>query len=107
MTFYIGQKVVCIEAASGPTCTHRTREPDKGDICTVSNIYNHPEGLVLELIEFPSRACDHFLPGWLAESFRHVVERSTDISFAHEILRKASKPAKAPARSTQLVPSAI
>jgi hypothetical protein len=34
--------------------------------------------------------------GFFARRFRPVVERKTDISFAHEILRKASKPARGP-----------
>ncbi|UQD69242.1 hypothetical protein JEY40_24820 [Bradyrhizobium japonicum] len=34
-----------------------------------------------------------------AEWLRPIVERKTDISFAHEILRKATKPARSPAVS--------
>lgn len=84
MTFHVGQKVVCVEAATGSCeCRH---EPDKNNICTVANVYMHHMGLVLELEEFPAPKCQHFDPGWLAESFRPIVERKTDISVFTEML---------------------
>jgi len=88
MTFRVGQKVVCVDKALGSILG--IREPDKGDIATVSNIYDHPEGLVLELIEFPQRNHSGYAPGWLAISFRPIVERKTDISELQALLNPAN-----------------
>ena len=96
--FRIGQKVACIETSPGGDVV-------KGQIYTVSWIAPHGRFLAptIRVVEVP---CHPETGGFWAERFRPIVEHKTDISFAHEILRKASKPAKAPARAKSLIPSA-
>ena len=83
MTFRVGQKVVCIDSSGG--C--EAYGIFSGRIYTITNIGLWlGKTLHVDVKEIPSR-----VPlGWRATRFRPVVERKTDISFAHEILRKAS-----------------
>jgi hypothetical protein len=102
MTFRVGQKVVCVNAKPR-NVGFRIRGLVEGAIYTVRRvgIQSHPE-----LGEQPSiwleetvRSCPFYDIGDLGSHvsrFRPAVERKTDISFAHEILRKASKPARGP-----------
>jgi hypothetical protein len=104
MTFRVGQKVVKIPG-TGKAGGH----PDlpslvNGAVYTIrdidwraAHIHGTPTirveevtGPVIETTVGP------FEPGYSPKVFRPVVERKTDISFAHEILRKASKPARGP-----------
>lgn len=84
--FFVGQKVVCIHDAMFACGCGCRCEPDKNDIGTIANIYVHQTGLVLELVEFPAPKCLHFDPGFLAESFRPIVDRKTDISVFTSLL---------------------
>lgn len=99
MTFRVGQKVVCISTESSPyESLLGTIEPSKGDIGTVTNVYVARLGaIVIELLEWPQPGgkLDGMIyePGWLAEDFRPL----TDISFAHEILRKVTRKNRVPA----------
>jgi hypothetical protein len=95
MTFRVGQKVVCVDAAGEAAL-------ELGSVYTISEIlpptFCRWRGLKrytigLWFAELP--VDDEY--GYAPERFRPVVERKTDISFAHEILRKASKPARGPA----------
>jgi hypothetical protein len=74
--FRVGQKVVCIAPKLG---CWPDPEPGKGDICTVTRVYSYGPVLTLELAEFPTFSRP-YAPGWMAEDFRPVVERKTDIS---------------------------
>jgi hypothetical protein len=88
MTFRVGQKVVCVDASGNAQYVMK-----EGDIFTIVGAGIHPS-----CIELDCRPIND-LPGacsWRTSRFGPVVERKTDISFAHEILRKASKPARVP-----------
>lgn len=84
-----GDKVVCVNLEY----THPDFEiwgwtetdPQIGDIGTIREVFEESGLIWLKLAEFP---------GWdySASHFRPVEPRKTDISFAHEILRKATKP---------------
>lgn len=91
--FRVGQKVVCIHNTPpkhirGPY----ERYPVLGAVYTVSKVglfhENDPDRLpciLVDEIDRPENA-----PLW-AHRFRPLIERKTDISFAHEILRKVTK----------------
>jgi hypothetical protein len=106
MTFRVGQKVVCIYSlfpkhslrGHWQQFWHPYVSPVNQQIYTIANIYMAGDELCLELLEMPSPATDVWCAGFLACGFRPVVARDTDISFAHEILRKTSK--RMPARSS-------
>jgi hypothetical protein len=99
MTFRVGQKVVCVDAENGLQWSRRW--VSVGEIYEIAAVYPAD----------PNDGCaDHLGSLWAVDlrgimkpngfgalRFRPVVERKTDISFAHEILRKASKPARGPA----------
>lgn len=86
MTFRVGQKVVCVDAGR----CYRKRKTDlvKGAIYEIEAIdeFGGERGLVVSGARswWPSGAYN-------ARRFRPLVERKTDIGFAHEILRKASR----------------
>lgn len=77
--FGVGQPVECIDARGGGTCLRSKQvytclavEPEfmRVDCCADPNHENHR---------------------WFVRRFRPIVDKATDISFAHEILRKTSK----------------
>lgn len=80
MGFKVDQKVVCVDASDGPgdAYFHGLR---KGETYVIESL----DGAACVSVA-GIRGC------WLAARFRPVVERKTDIGFAHEILQKASKP---------------
>jgi hypothetical protein len=97
MTFRVGQKVVCIK---GPRRHRDLTQPKIGEVYTIRLIYpssftGEPGFLLEEIVNGLHPNGREY--GFYADRFRPVIERKTDISFAHEILRKASKPARAPA----------
>lgn len=66
--------------------------PKSDVVYTVANTYTTPCGTpMIELLELPSPADGYWYAGFAACVFRPVVTRKTNIGFAHEILRKASK----------------
>lgn len=107
MTFRVGQKVVCVDDKP----FHENRgvpEIKSGVVYTIRWVGEAPYapdrifGPVVRLQEVMRGPNGH--PEWndypfSARRFRPIVERKTDISFAHEILRKATKPARTPALS--------
>ena len=92
MTFRVGQNVVCIDDSAGLVSGEMTLV--KGRVYKVYAVYPDAKPLPEIVVD------DGSWRGWLSRRFRPVVERKTDISFAHEILRKASKPARSPAISS-------
>lgn len=82
MTFRVGQKVVCVDASGQEVFI------EKGAIYTIISI--SPCGVYIRVADGG---------GHYKHRFRPIVERKTDISFAHEILRKATKPTRSPAVS--------
>jgi len=98
MTFRVGQKVVCVDDTTPEGFDWYKMPIKKGAIYTVSQ-----SGLSSWLDGAPAihlSEVKRSVPFW-ASRFRPVVERKTDISFAHEILRKASKPARGPVVALQ------
>lgn len=96
MAFHVGQKVEYIGGlnvnGSGLPL------PRRGVVYTVSNFYIKSYGWghhieVVEILELPFDGNSEFDPGFNARAFRPIVERKTDIGFAHEILRKVNNPA--------------
>ena len=100
MAFRVGQKVVCVSGAAGDVGYKEAgpySKPTRGGVYTIATINYWPARTILTLVE-----CDnsHLInkfdrsglePGFNAKCFRPIVERKTDISFAHEILRKVSR----------------
>jgi hypothetical protein len=94
--FRVGQKVVCVDDRSNLWTAPWIKRGRIYEIAGFTAGTGDPLGL------FPDSGSDvllvgiHKPGGFAAARFRPVVERKTDIGFAHEILRKASKPARAP-----------
>lgn len=83
MAFRVGQKVVCVaEPISDPRCVHPIFQ--KGSVYTVSLIEEYEGEAFITVAEL------HPTVTGQACGFRPIVERKTDISFAHEILRSVS-----------------
>lgn len=94
MTFRVGQKVECI-AAPVDDLQPGEVSAEIGGIYTIRGmmVWGGVLGLLLEEIRNPPVHCIggfHERHQW-AGRFRPLVTRKTDIAFAHEILRKASK----------------
>lgn len=102
--FRVGQKVVCVDARN-------VRKYSKWPIREGSTLDGLSEGLVYtiraigsfrgvpciwldEIVRMPDLYGE---AGYHPARFRPVVERKTDIGWAHEILRKATKKKRAPA----------
>lgn len=86
MTFRVGQQVVCVDDSLPANPWHRDHMIVKGQIYTVMALAG-PHCIDIDGSE---RA-------WQNRRFRPLIERKTDIGFAREILRKASK--KKPVRA--------
>lgn len=104
MSFRIGQKVVCVGTNGTPrvdwdawVAYYKIVRPDRGSIYTVRDIRIGSEGRqfirLVEIVNPHAKFCDapDQEPWWWAEAFRPVVDRKTDISFAVEILKKATR----------------
>lgn len=101
MTFRVGQNVVCIKASTISGWGGK-QDAEVGRVYTIRCCYIDEigtPGLLLEEIKNPVKWSVALEFGFVASRFRPVVDRKTDISFAHEILRKATKPARSPAVS--------
>lgn len=103
MTFHVGQKVVCIKAGSPGSEAAWTsvgaRYVRLNGIYTIRAINVWGDGAKLRFVELDNRHLEgvysEIEPGFRATHFRPIVDRKTDISFAHEILRKAKVPVRA------------
>lgn len=86
MNFHIGQRIVCIDA--GPSDKGVRSGLVKGRIYTISGIFDHWDGLGLQLNEIltPNAPLLIHFPAWRAERFRPIIERKTDISIFTAIL---------------------
>ena len=85
MIFRVGQKVVCVDAAE--TNNWNIPELMEGGIYTIS----WTDGPDVLLVEPTFRSRFGLNTPFRADRFRPIVERKTDIGFAHEILRKATR----------------
>lgn len=88
--FRVGQKVVCVEERAGNSCCGHV-EPGLNDIGTITDLWMRGDHLVLSLAEFPAPCCRHFAEGWLAVSFRPVVEKKTDIAIFTAMLNPSKR----------------
>lgn len=95
MTFHVGQKVVCVDANSPSfqNFNHSKNLLINREIYTIEWVGTDlPTGIcMVQLCELPTKNQFDSPIYYQAKRFRPLVERKTDISFAHEILRKASK----------------
>lgn len=92
MTFRVGQKVICVDDEQPRI---RIRPVVRGGVYTIRDIGEEPlypgqYWVLLEEIRNTARDALGEL-AYRTSRFRPIVERNTDISFAHEILKKASK----------------
>jgi len=106
MTFHVGQKVVRISGAD-PGYIKKVMQmwrerygsysyPEIDDVVTIRSINSWPHATLLTFFEHDNSSLkkkvgSKYEPGFDAAYFRPLVERKTDISFAHEILRKTSQ----------------
>jgi hypothetical protein len=79
MMFHVGQPVECIDASLPANPWHREHPLVLHKIYIVQHLF-------VKCIDI-----DGSRRGWQNWRFRPIVERKTDIGFAHEILRKVSK----------------
>lgn len=90
--FHVGQKVVCVQ----DTELRREITPRRGEVYTIRSIHPYNGRIYFRLVEIVNEP-RLYSTGFYGEcffnreGFRPIVERKTDISFAHEILRKATK----------------
>lgn len=93
MAWRVGMKVVCVDASDrGFTMASWGADiPVEGEIYTVLDVLDcyGIEGLLLKEI----RNTPDWMYAYNSDRFRPLVERKTDISFAHEILRTVTKTA--------------
>lgn len=101
MIFRIGQPVICIKPDGWRDLVCGETGPTFHQRLTIRDIERIPAGLFLRFEEIVNPCLRYreredeclFSARW----FRPVVERETDISFAHEILREASNKVEEPA----------
>lgn len=91
MTFRVGQKVVCINDYDDQGRDFVARN---GGIYTISRIIV-VDRIFIDLLF--DEISNPYGVGWCSENFRPVVDKTTDISFAIDILRKASNKVREPA----------
>ena len=100
--FRVGQKVVCVNAGvvgSTPgdmAPWEPSEEVFEGRVYTVAGSFANPDTGEPMVRLYEVRRCISAIRSWghdgyYAIRFRPVTERKTDISFAHEILRKVSR----------------
>ena len=108
MAFRVGQKVVCVDdsrgtkympAGFGPSRSSNLHGLTRGRVYTIRDL-DTEEGILVCRVEEIIRPVESYYgkEAWFAQGrFRPVAEKKTDIGFAHEILRKASKRETQPA----------
>lgn len=94
--FFRGQKVVYVGWKKNwrdriNLLIHPCVLPIVGRTYTISNIYQGPKKLLIEVKEIVEPASDYWCPGWNAEHFRPLVDRKTDISALKALLEPASR----------------
>jgi hypothetical protein len=98
-TAKVGDKVVCADACKlhGGQST-RLQEGEVYTVAAVQNAYGYAHGVFVgRYVAVRLAEVCHPISvtqGFAITRFRPVIPRKTDISFAHEILRKASRPVK-------------
>lgn len=87
MAFYVGQKVVCVDAGIGKL-SMRKANLEEGAVYTISKVIDWFGHVGLHLVEAKP------LPGYsgfAAERFRPIVERKTDISIFKAMLNHSKQ----------------
>ena len=90
MSFYVGQKVVCVHDLVAPATVNEL--PRKGSIYTVRWVGRRPEtdgdkvGVLLAEISAGIEPVSGNEYAFLAEHFRPLIERKTDISIFQRML---------------------
>lgn len=79
--FRVGQKVVCVDASGYEHLT-------EGHVYDVTRTNHLPTWININCCAMHANRDG---AGWERSRFRPIVERKTDIGFAHEILRKTSR----------------
>lgn len=99
MTFYVGQKVVCVYAGGDPAFDDwdESERIVVGQIYTIRRVYIDHDGedcVWLDEVQRSHLSRIDWGPdvGYGAYRFRPVVERKTDISIFEEILRNTKAP---------------
>jgi hypothetical protein len=96
MMFRLGQKVVCVDddiVGKNPTSIIPPHLPKLHQVYTVRGFIKSDDGReFVYLCEIVNPIRNNHEPAFAPFRFRPIVERKTDISFAHEILRKANAP---------------
>lgn len=88
--FHVGQKVVCVDD-TGDRVGRTETFPVKGVVYTIRACGQYGVHLE-EIINQPQQYIqDYGEVFFKARRFRPLIERKTDIGFAHEILRKATR----------------
>ena len=96
MTFYVGQKVVCVDDRPNAECLpwQRGEKIQHGHVYTILRLHSHCGDFVcwLEEVRRSDTAIREWGPdvGYRIERFRPLIERKTDISIFTEILDKAN-----------------
>lgn len=101
MNFQVGQQVVCVDDSGLVRNAGHFTYPIRGRIYTIRELLAHVDGRpCVRLVEIMNPVGAHedvdiyCEPYFDCLRFRPLVTRSTDISFAHEILRRASAEAE-------------
>lgn len=84
MTFYVGQKVVCIEDGLDGSDIPGTLAPRKGDIGIVARVDIIDGDCLIELVEFPAPASRDYEAGWEAIYFRPLVSDTRKVFLTDE-----------------------
>jgi hypothetical protein len=82
--FHIGQEVECVD--DSPSYYGHPCGLQKGNIYTITIIAQRPDGLGICVAEEPNTYGDIYAPYWMAERFRPIVKRKTDISIFTKML---------------------
>lgn len=99
MAFHVGQKVMCVDA--GPNCVGDYSALIHGEIYSVAELVDGPEGQAVVLWEIPMPS-NHWY-GFNPTRFRPIVSKSTDTGMAilREILARESNADKPPMKQRQ------
>ena len=83
MTFFRGQKVVCVDSRNRPGKTWRNCGPVEGHIYTITGFVTHPDFMqcvTLAEIKRHPKCMNNGYCGYSVHRFRPVCDRPTDIS---------------------------
>lgn len=88
--FYVGQKVVCVNAGLAPETGAYAHSLEEGRVYTVAGIATSRKGNAAVSLAEASPVGARKV-GYLASRFRPIVERKTDISCFTDMLKPADE----------------